>query len=470
MQAESPAVDVGRRSGDAAAHPGRVEAARGAERVAWAAFTTLLVVSPFRAHLVLAERPVPPVYHAYTNVVVTWSEIAVAVTLVAWLVAVGLRPRRVAFGPAAVRVPWLVVLALAWATAPFAADPALAVSNALGLTLAGGLAVFVVNAVRSLDRLAPAFVVLLVVHGAIAAAQVATQGSVGLGALGERAVTPATAGASVVAAADGTRFLRGYGLADHPNILGGVAVAAGLLVVLAGRLRQVALATIAAWTAVAVLLTFSRSAWLAGVIGVFIASGALLATRDRTGMVRLARAGALAAACLAIAALPLSPYLATRLEPGRADVPLEARSVDERAALTAATVSVVADHPLTGVGAGGLPVALRDADPDFAFSYQPAHLVPLTVAAELGVAGGVAWVAGAAAPWFLLARSRRRWTAELSAASAVLAALTVVALLDYYSWTFPAGRIWWWLAIGLWVVAWRNAHEAPTGSPRTAGA
>jgi hypothetical protein len=71
------------------------------------------------------------------------------------------------------------------------------------------------------------------------------------------------------------------------------------------------------------------------------------------------------------------------------------------------------------------------------------------------------------APWILAWRARQTWTRELAAASAALAALTVVSLFDYYPWTFPAGRIWWWLGIALWLVAWRRTTA---GAPDRADA
>ena len=47
--------------------------------------------------------------------------------------------------------------------------------------------------------------------------------------------------------------------------------------------------------------------------------------------------------------------------------------------------------------------------------------------------------------------------AVLIAYFAVLAAFSVVGLFDYYTWTYTAGRVWAWLAIGLWAVAYRSA-------------
>lgn len=432
-----------------------------ADRLAWLAFAVLVLVSPFRAHVTIAQRPLPPVYEAYTDMVVAWSEVALVAVLAAWLIGIALRPRPLTFGPVALALPLGGLLALSWVAAAFSVDPALAAWNALGLTLVGAVALYVVNEVNRLERFVPLVALAILVQAVIALAQVAGQSSVGLAVLGEHAVTPATAGASVVASADGTRFLRGYGLADHPNVLGGILAAGGLAVGLASiRLRApraILPAAVVIVASVALFVTFSRSAWLAAAVGGLVAVAMLAARRDGAAVRRVGVLGAISAAGVLLVAIPLAPYLATRLEPGRDDVALEARSVDERAALATAAMRVVAAHPITGVGAGVLPTAIRAAEPDFAFSYQPAHLVPLTVAAEVGLAGGAAWIVAAVAAWILAWRVRRTWTRELVAASAAVAALTVVSLFDYYPWTFPAGRIWWWLALALWVVAWRRA-------------
>jgi hypothetical protein len=72
-------------------------------------------------------------------------------------------------------------------------------------------------------------------------------------------------------------------------------------------------------------------------------------------------------------------------------------------------------------------------------------------------------------PWLALWRRRRRWTPELAGASAALAATTVSGLFDYYTWSFPPGRIWVWLVLGLWAGAFARATAGPTTTPATAG-
>jgi O-antigen ligase len=162
----------------------------------------------------------------------------------------------------------------------------------------------------------------------------------------------------------------------------------------------------------------------------------------------------------ALACLPLllaySPYVLARTDASGL-IETEARSLNEREALTVAANEVFLAHPILGVGLGGLPIAIRDAEPDFPFTYQPAHVVLLDVAAETGALGALLYLALLVAPWLAMARHRHRWTPDLAVASAAVAATTVVGFFDYYTWSYPAGRIWAWLILALWAATYRRA-------------
>jgi hypothetical protein len=66
-----------------------------------------------------------------------------------------------------------------------------------------------------------------------------------------------------------------------------------------------------------------------------------------------------------------------------------------------------------------------------------------------------------AVPFFLLWWRRRELTPELIGASGALLAVTIIGLLDYYTWSLAPGRIWFWLVLGLWVGAYLRRREAP---------
>ena len=107
----------------------------------------------------------------------------------------------------------------------------------------------------------------------IALVQAALQHAVGLGFVGEVPLSQQMPGVSVVYAA-GVRWLRPYGLTQHPNILAGCLAVAFLL----------ALATVStsnvrgrwAWyaglvlTAAGLAVTFSRATWIGPALGVLL--------------------------------------------------------------------------------------------------------------------------------------------------------------------------------------------------------
>ncbi|HZS13042.1 MAG TPA: O-antigen ligase family protein [Candidatus Dormibacteraeota bacterium] len=426
-------------------------------RGAWIAFAALLVLSPFRAGIDIVARPVGTLYSAYTDVILAWSDVAGLLVLVLWLTSLALRPRRVWLGPRFIAWPVAALLLLAWVGALVAVDPAIAVNTSVHLTLLAALALYVANEIGPPQRLAVPVAVMVAIQAVVGIGQVVTQRSLGLGALGEQTLDPHQQ-VSVITAADGTRFLRAYGLTDHPNILGGLLAAGLLLLIGLGSRRRAArvplLATVAVGLA-ALLVTFSRGAWLGMLVGLGVLAAMLLATRDRARLRQLAIVCAAGAVVAAPFVVPYRTALAARTNPAASAT--ETRSIDERAALALATAQIVTRHPLLGVGAGGLPEAMRLADPGFRYTDQPSSIVLLDAVAETGIAGGAAYAVLLVAPWVALLRHRRRWTAELAATSAALAALTVVGLFDYYTWTYASGRIWAWAVLGLWAAAHRQA-------------
>jgi O-antigen ligase len=436
------------------------------QRQAWFGLAATIVLSPFRARFLLLARPDPPVYGDFADLLLFWSDIALLLTIGAWVASLLARPRRLALGPRFLAWPVAGLLALAWLGVPFAVDPFLAGANAVRLMLLVALAIYVVNEVADLRRLVAPIAVMVGIQAAIGIAQVVVQHSLGLVAFGEHDLAPIF-GVSVITAADGLRTLRAYGLTDHPNILGGLLAFAlpllGVLPIARARGERALQIVVFALGAAALLVTFSRSAWLALAIGLLVAAAMLVRLRDRVALRwlgALALAGAIAAASLAVAFVPA---LAARVDLGGTSI-TQTRPFDERGAAAKAAVDVFVAHPLLGVGLGTLPVAVREAQPVFGYQYQPASIVLLDVAAETGVLGALCYLAIVIAPWIALVRRPRRWTPALAAASGTLAGVTVVGLFDYYTWSYSAGRIWAWLVLGLWAVAWRSAATEPAGA------
>jgi hypothetical protein len=465
------------------------------------AFVALVVVAPFRARSDVLFRPPGAVSAVLTDLVLYAIDVLVLATLVLWLLARGLDRRRVDLGPLALRLPAMLLVGLAWVTIPLGIEPGLSVVGAIRITAGALLALYVLNQVDGLTSIALPVGAMLAIQATVGIAQVVTGGSVGLGGIGELSLDPAVSGTSVVTATDGTRLLRAYGLAPHPNVLGGF-LACGLLLLVAvavstwaaagrtaaraaARAAGPALLGVLSLAASALVVTFSRGAYLAGLAGL-VAGFVIVAGAARTGSTDPARPGRQPGSG---AAQPLRRWLmtaglvlvvagavgwlardaiASRARLGPTVAATEQRSIDERLEQIRLGWRVVMERPLTGAGASAVPIAMRELEPDFPFAFYPPHLVALAVAGELGIVGGLAYAWLMAVPWVLLARARRRWTVELAGASAALAALTVVSLFDDYPWVGGPGRTLTWLVLGLWAMAWARAGRDRATSPLAA--
>jgi O-antigen ligase len=324
------------------------------------------------------------------------------------------------------------------------------------------LALYVANEVDSIAQIVPAVAAMVGVQALIGVAQVVGQESLGLRALGEYALDPNVPGVSIIWTENEPKLLRAYGLADHPNILGGL-LGVGLLLLATGFIasRPFVLSimlSVFALGAVALLLTFSRAAMLGFGAGLALVFALLAYRRDWS------RAGVWLGACLAallfasVFLLPYAPYLISRANPSASvEGSTEARSLSERDALAKNANEIFIKHPLTGAGAGALPIAMREEFPDFGFNYQPAHFALLDVAAETGLLGAFFYGALMVVPWALLWLRRHLLTPELIGLSGALLAVYTLGLFDYYTWSLAPGLIWFWATLGLWLGAYRRS-------------
>jgi O-antigen ligase len=430
------------------------------------AFGALIVLTPFRARWTLDARADGTVYGDYTDFLLYWSDIAFIAVLAFWGASMLLAGKRPWLGPAVIRWPVIILLVATWASIPFSVDAPLSAYSALRLTGAALLALYVANEV-TLRQLAFPLVVMVGLQAVVGASQALDQGSVGLYDLGEYRLDVNAGGTSVVWSDVGPRQLRAYGLSDHPNILGGLlAVSLVLIGGVAARARSewtALFGTVFAIGCAALVLTFSRSAVLSLAVALIVVLGLLAYRRHRRAFIGWAGI-CIAAAVLCLTLIkPYGEYLSIRsgfLENGPTSS-TEQRSISEREALARATNEIFVGRPLLGVGAGGLPSAMSDEFPDFAYFYQPAHFALLTVAAETGLVGGMAYGALIVVPFVLLWWRRRELSPDLIAITGALVALTVIGMLDYYTWTLAPGRILFWLVLGLWVAAYARRREDP---------
>ncbi len=436
----------------------REKAAPLAALAARLSFAVTIVLVPFRLRLVLLARPVPPVISDYTDFLLFASDAAVLLALVFWSASMLISPRRLSLGPRAVWIPLAALTAIGAASVGVSYDPSLSAYHALRLLILFWFYVFIVNEIRSINWIVVSVTIQVIVQSVVALAQFMAQRSLGLQPLGEMQLDPSQSGVGIVVA-NGVRLLRAYGLTDHPNILGG-CLAFGLVLLLGvylhGSWRPAILAAFAVG-APALLVTFSRAAWLAFFAGCAFILAAEFAHCRWESLKSLAFLLPVPFVLVASIFLSYSGFFGARVDVGNSfgSPTIEEQAIGERAILIQASLPLLVQHAPLGVGLGASPVALQHTYPAFDVPYAPPHLTVLDAALEIGIPGALAYLVLVLAPFVMYVRRRRDLITDRFAtvSVAILLSIVVVGFFDYYTWLLTAGRLWQWLAWGIWTLA-----------------
>jgi len=424
--------------------------------------------------MMLQSRPSHAIYSDYTDFLLFLPDIALLVMLIAWGFAKRFDPKPLRFGPPLVWIPLAGLTASSLISVASSVDGSLSLYHAIRLYLLFLFYLFIVNEQISIFNVAFAVGLQSMLQTAVAIPQSILQRSVGLQFLGEYLLDPTWSGVSIIS--DGaTRILRAYGLSDHPNILGG-CLAFSLLVLLTVYLRgerknSLLLGSVFVLISLALLMTFSRSAWLAFLAGSIFIVWFEAKARSWASLKPVVPLFV----CAILFALPFivmnSNYFGARFNAGSSfeTVRSERGAVQERLFLIASANHIFSKHPLTGVGMSASPLALRDEIPQLpeTFNYQPPHFVLLTVGLETGMFGAIFYFLLMILPWIAFSRNAEaRENPLVIGAMGLLLAVTIVGFFDYYTWFSTPGRIWQWLAWGLVAVA----LNAPLRAERSASA
>jgi O-antigen ligase len=200
-----------------------------------------------------------------------------------------------------------------------------------------------------------------------------------------QALTP---GVSVVEKM-GSRSLRSYGTFSHPNIFGGY-LATGILF-LAWTLRVAKekweLVAVSAWTilfSVALILTFSRSAWLALSVALLVLVLQMVVFKK----IPPRKAYPIIALGVLTIVLSVGVFSSNVFARFQTSLRVEAISIEERISQYDSVGSIVKTRPLLGVGAGNYVFALSQIIKDKpVWDYQPIHNSILLFVAEVGFIG-----------------------------------------------------------------------------------
>lgn len=275
---------------------------------------------------------------------------------------------------------------------------------------------------------------IICIHALWGIAQFTIQGSLHLYPLGETRLDPHTPGIARFAyrsAENASKVIRAYGPYPHPNSFAGSLIA-GLLLVLSAPRRTVPLyrAVISFVLFLALLLTFTRSAWLSLVL-----LSAALGVNTFLTHSNLVRQFAIKPKNLIVPAIALIVFIPLLL--GRFTDPAD-RARPERLSGAFHAVSIIKNNAARGVGIGNYRTSLRDLleeknVPYASWHLVPVHNVPLLITAEWGM---VLTIALSAYVIFILRRYR---TVFLWA----LLPLMPLLLLDHYLATQTAPLLWW---------------------------
>lgn len=336
--------------------------------------------------------------------------------------------------------------------------PEIAVSLALQMLIVGVFLVQVLALRPSPRAVIRVWAGVAVVIAAITMAQVAAQGSLGLTGLGEFAISAAADGASILRAG-GLEYVRPYGLMPHPNpnagflVIGVLAWAALTLEARTVRGRLICAGGLAL-TTLAVLLSFSRAAWIGGAVGAaLMLPGLWMIVRRRAAWPAVSLIGAGVAVTGVVFVLLYAPFVLARTGAGQESV--ELRSVADRLIFTDYAIRAFTEHPIGGVGAGNFPwkVSTYLQETFYELRGDNVHNVLLSAAADLGAVGAGLLIAVHGVGGVLAVRAVRRAREHDRAACCALfgawAALIVIGLFDHYPYTFPQFHLAGWGALAV---------------------
>ena len=256
-------------------------------------------------------------------------------------------------------------------------------------------------------------------------------------------LVPEMSGASVVQAVDGIRWLRVYGTLPHPNLLGGF-IFAMMFGPLAGFFSSAKnqLVSILCFAAglVVLVLTFSRSAWLA----LAVMGGFLLIRWKSLAWKKILQLGLTGFVILTLFVILLHPLFFSRIGVQKPET--EQVSDFTRQWLVNRTWELIEQRPWLGTGMGTYPLALSEHVAAF-YDIEPVHNLFLLGGSELGI-GGFVILTGLVIT--LLKESVRAKSAAAVALSAVIIGLLVLSVFDHYFWTLAPGRVMLFSVMGLW--------------------
>jgi len=267
------------------------------------------------------------------------------------------------------------------------------------------------------------------------------------------------------------RYLRAYGTTVHPNVLGGY-LAVGLVLILGLIIKcqmsnvkcqmldsvsnlvsgfkkwsPVLLFLIYSSGLVALIFTFSRSAWLGFGLGFVMLM--ILFWRDHKNIIR--QIFVISIVIVTLSLFIFHEPVFNRLE---TTSPQIERSTTERISGYNSATELFKKKSFTGVGIGNFTLAdykLVSSTKNI-WEYQPIHNVYLLVFVESGIVGGIIWLIFLGQILVIRLRRIRKEESTDFWKFIILTSYFVILFLmffDHYLWTLQSGRLLFWVILGL---------------------
>jgi O-antigen ligase len=273
------------------------------------------------------------------------------------------------------------------------------------------------------------------------------------------------AGVSVVEAMGnlgvGERWLRAYGALDHPNVLGGfLAIGLFLLIVFLVRKsrfihtedreesrRDIFLLNIAYYPAIiaigaGILLSFSRSAWLAVFFSLFIYLLVISFKKDKLSQKYFLPLVLYLGVIIFILSIPFNNLIEARInKTGR----LENISTTERANSEELAKKVITDKWLFGVGVGNYTLTIKEnyAKDKEVYFYQPVHNTFYLIWAETGIFGLFGFIL-----LLIFLFMEGRPSSRIKYKFPLFLGLVILLFFDHWWWSLHFGFLYFCLIIG----------------------
>ncbi len=306
------------------------------------------------------------------------------------------------------------------------------------ILIAGMLFVYLVDPKIRLDRVLLAFVLGLIIPCILGWYQYVNGFSPAstLFGLAEKQVD--TSGIAVVATQT-FRSLRAYGSFPHPNIFGGYLAIA--IIILGWFVRSAEskwhsymYAPLIVLFTSTLILTFSRSAWLALSFSL-VAILAQLFWHKRLVPHRAIPLITLGFVTILLSIFVLRSHVLARFD---STLQVEAISIEERASQYAAFPNVFRINPVVGVGAGAYVFALESMNKNQpVWSYQPFHNAFLLLLSEFGLIGLLLFT------YWMYELIKLIWSRRTHAggmfAAAIFLELCFLAVFDHYLFSMWSG-------------------------------